>query len=69
MTPASYQPSTSADVSVAGSDVGQEILNLKMKLLEIKNILKDLISLVRAAGRRRREAGISADNYASNTPQ
>ena len=67
-TPASYQLSTSDD-SVAGSDVVREILNLKRELLEIKNILKDLISPVRAGGGRRREARISDGSDASYTPQ
>ena len=47
------------------SDVGREILNLKIELLEIKYILKDLISPVRAGGERRREAGISDGSDAS----
>ena len=68
-TPAFYQPSTSADDSAAESDVGREILNLKRELLEIKNILKDLISPVRAGGGRRREPGISDGNDANSTPQ
>ena len=60
--PASYQPSTFTDDSVAGSDIEQ-----KRELLEIKNILKDLISPVRAGGGRRREQEISDGSDASNT--